>query len=180
MRHILSQLIRIGILCGILSALPPPALLGQSAPGQPPRPHIDTISQFQQIVERMKADDYRGVISLVEEYYQTRSVTEENLVFLLIQGSAHQRLNELARAIASYERSLPIVRKMNNVVRRKYASVFFGLGELYGQKGVNNKAISFIEEGLSLEPQNTYYQIVLGEHFNQSGQKARAVSHYRD
>ncbi|MBI3610201.1 MAG: RDD family protein [Nitrospirae bacterium] len=154
--------------------------IGQTTPGKPSRPDLETMSQFRQVMERLKEDDYRGVIKLVDEYFQGHSVTADNFILLNFKALAHSRLNEVDGAIASYERTLPIIRKMNNVEERQYASIFFSLGDQYFKKGKKDKGIASLEEGLTLEPQNSFYQIVLGEYYNESGQKTRAISHYRE
>ncbi|MCG3112697.1 MAG: hypothetical protein MCM46_12855 [Candidatus Manganitrophus sp. SB1] len=130
------------------------------------------------IFERFDAKAYREVINLVDRYFEKHPLTEKNIYYVHLKATAHLALKETDQAIAAYEKTLPMVRKLHNVSRRKFAKVFFILGDLYHEIGKKDEAISFIEEGLALEPQSTVAQIILGEYYVDAGKKERAVSHY--
>lgn len=130
------------------------------------------------IFERFDAKAYREVINLIERYFEKHPLTEENIYYVHLKATAHLALKETDQAIAAYEKTLPMVRKLHNVSRRKFAKVFFILGDLYHEIGKKDEAISFMEEGLALEPQSTVAQIILGEYYVDAGKKERAVSHY--
>src|SRR3989338_5886924 len=132
------------------------------------------------VFEKFEAKAYREVIDLVDQYFEKHPLTDENIYYVHLKANAHLAVKEIDEAIAAYEKSLPMIRNLHNVGRRKFARLFFILGDLYHETGKQKKAISFLEEGLTLEPQNTAVQIILGEYYAQAGRKEQAVSHYRE
>lgn len=115
-----------------------------------------------------------------DRHVEKHPLTDPAIFLVSLKATAHLELKETDRAIAAYESTLPVIRKRHNVGQRRFASIFFTLGALYHETGNGKKAISLLEEGLALEPQNIPVQILMGEYYAEAGKREQATSHYRE
>lgn len=119
-----------------------------------------------------------AVVKKVDVFFRKHQLTNDNLQFLFFQAASYYRLGKIDNVIRAYDRSIPVIEKLNNVLQRRYAFVFFRLGLLHRQQRQYDVAIKCVEAGLLREPQNSYYQILLGELYRERGDRSRALKHF--
>lgn len=171
------------IVLGLLILIP--AARGQSKPESPPpgapAPSADpSIFQMREIGRLFSQGQYDAAATKVDEFFSRSSLTDENFVVLLYKAESQYRLGRIEDAIRSYQRVMPFVEKLNNVAQRQFVLVFFRLGSLYGAKAEYDVAIRYVEAGLVREPQNVFYQLLLGELFKDRGEPDRALKHFTE
>lgn len=83
-------------------------------------------------------------------------------------------------ALTVLEAALPRIAELDNVQRRRYASVYFVLGEIEASNAKFMRAEDFLLQGLRLEPQNFYYQLYLGDVYTKAGNNSLAREHYSE
>ena len=133
-----------------------------------------------EIVERFSAGQHDAVLQKADEFITTYSVNQATTPVFLFQAESRYRLGQRDEAIGAYQLAIHFIRQLTNVQQRKFAWAFFRLGILYRERRELDAAIAHVEAGLRLEPQNTYYQILLGELFSEQAQPGRALKHFRD
>lgn len=125
-------------------------------------------------------NDYEAVIREADAFLKEHPITKESFTIWLYKAWAHNKLYQEEDAILAFEKSISYIKQYNNVLQRKYSYVYFNLGKLYHRKGNHKTAIGYLHEGLVLDPNNTYHQILLGAAYEQSGEGERALSHFRE
>ena len=96
---------------------------------------------------------------------------------LLAESRFH--LGRTDGAIAAYEQAIPIIERLHNVERQRFALVYARLGILYSGRGRHAEAAASVEEALRLAPQNLEVNILLGEVLAEQGDRDRARDHFR-
>jgi predicted Zn-dependent protease len=107
-------------------------------------------------------------------------LTPISVSILLFEAESRLGLGDRDEAIRAYERAIPVLSTLNNVQQRRFAFVFFRLAMLAREKRQLDEAVAKTEAGLRLEPQNARAQILLGQLFNERGERARALTHFKD
>ena len=173
----------------ILSILPFPALplthggrvravelaLGMARAGG----HVDLACPWHPGIPR-RGCQHEAVTRRVDDFISRYSLTRETFPVLLFKAESESELGRIDSAIQSYQRAIGFVEQLNNVAQRRYVLVFFRLGMLYRQKAQYDGAIRAVQAGLVREPQNVYYQILLGELYRERGGNAQALKHFRE
>jgi predicted Zn-dependent protease len=150
-----------------------------SAAGAQAKPEADRLLQdIQKVVELLVGGDYQGVVSVADELFTRHPLDERTLGVLLMKAESQRHLSRVPGAIDSYQRALPFIERLNNVAQRRFVMVYFRLATLYRVQGRHDTAIRFVEAGLTREPQNAYYQILLGQLLGERGDRARALKHF--
>ena len=134
----------------------------------------------QRIARLFYGEQHEAVVRAAGPLLARYGVTPASLPIALFEAESQLRLGNRDEAARCYERTLPVIASLNNVQQRGFAFVFFRLALLARAKRQLDQAVAKTEEGLRLEPQNTWGQILLGEFFNERGDRARAVSHFKD
>ena len=117
----------------------------------------------------------RSIASFEEKRYRARTFPG-----LFWKAEAEYRSGRTDAALTTYADALAKLEGVtNNVSRRAYAESYLRFGELLSEKGRLNDAMSAVQTGLRLNPQNIEGQILLGHLFEQAGQHSRAISHYQ-
>lgn len=93
-------------------------------------------------------------------------------------GKLYFDIGDNERALDVLEATLPRIAQLDNVQQRRYASVFFVLGEIEAEKALFKRAEDFFVRGLGLEPQNFHYQLCLGDVYAKAGKQSQAREHY--
>jgi len=175
--------IRLATSAFVLSAL----ILATDGHGQPtpesPSPGPERqrlIEDAQEIMRLSSQGQHDAVTKRVDDFISRYSLSQETFPVLLFKAESEFRLGRIDPAIESYQRAIFFVEQLNNVAQRRYVLVFFRLGVLYRQKAQYDPAIRAVEAGLVREPQNVYYQILLGELYRERGDSARALKHFRE
>lgn len=124
--------------------------------------------------------DYYGVIDESSAYFDEYEVTQDTFELLLYRGHAYLYLMKDSFAIDEFEAAVPFILQLDNVEQREFSGVFFTLGILHASLGNADHAIQRYTYGLQLEPSSNYYQIILGEIYENLGQNDSALGHYRE
>lgn len=138
------------------------------------------LQEAREIIARYYAGDHQAVVRGTDAFLAKYRLTERNFSVLLYKAESQYRLSQIDAAIASYQRAVPFIEKLNNVLQRRFASVFFRLGFFESRRRQYDSAIRWLEAGLTREPQNVYSQILLGELFTERGDGDRALKHFQD
>jgi len=167
----------------VLSAL----VLTSDSQGQPKPESPSPRDEGQRMVEDAKEirklysqGQYEAVTRRVDDFISRYSLTRETFPVLLFKAESESELGRIDGAIQSYQRAIGFIEQLNNVAQRRYVLVFFRLGMLYRQKAQYDGAIRAVQAGLVREPQNVYYQILLGELYRERGGNAQALKHFRE
>ena len=132
------------------------------------------------IAEAFYAGDDDAVIEKVDRLLRGKPISSENVSWLFWKAEAQYRSGQTNAALTTYTDGLAKLEGVtNNVSRRAFAESYLRFGELLSEKDRLNDAMSAVETGLRLNPQNIEGQILLGHLFEQGGQHSRAISHYQ-
>lgn len=124
--------------------------------------------------------DFEAVVRDAEPLLARHGLTPTSVSILLFEAESRARLGKQDEAIRDYERAIPVISTLNNVEQRRFAWVFFRLALLAREKRQLDQAVTKLQAGLQVEPQNIQAQILLGELFNERGERARALSQFKD
>jgi predicted Zn-dependent protease len=151
------------------------------APAAPDASASETLrTDTQRIARLFYAGQHEAVVRAAGPILARHGVTPTSLPIALLEAESQLQLGRRDEAVRGYERTLPVIATLNNVQQREFAFVFFRLALLARDKRQLDQALAKTEVGLQLEPQNTWGQILLGELFNERGDRARAVRHFKD
>jgi predicted Zn-dependent protease len=151
------------------------------APAAPGASASETLrTDTQRIARLFYAGQHEAVVRAAGPILARHGVTPTSLPIALLEAESQLQLGRRDEAVRGYERTLPVIATLNNVQQREFAFVFFRLALLARDKRQLDQALAKTEVGLQLEPQNTWGQILLGELFNERGDRARAVRHFKD
>jgi predicted Zn-dependent protease/predicted negative regulator of RcsB-dependent stress response len=153
----------------------PPAVLGNESASPDPQ-----TQELKEIMALYSTGEYEAVAKKSQAFLAKYSLTNENLGVVFLQAASHYQLGQIDDAINAYHQVIPFIEKLNSIQQRRYAFVFFMMGVLHRQQGRYDAAIEMVEAGLRREPQNAYYQILLGELFRERGDRNRAVRHFNE
>ena len=154
---------------------------GQPAPGGEKSTQADPASEaLKEIMAHYAAGEDEAVVKKADAFLKKYPLNNDNLRILFFLAASHYRLGQIDRAISAYQRAVPIIEKLNNILQRRYAFVFFRIATLHRQQRQFDAAVKWLEAGLSREPQNNYYQILLGELYRERGDGNRAVKHFNE
>jgi predicted Zn-dependent protease len=152
--------------------------LAASTSGESARPEPDARdTEVGRIVERLARGEHEEVIRAVDDFLGRHPLGDDTFRILLLKGESQRRLGRIADAIDAYQRVVPFVERLHNVGQRRFVVVYFRLATLYRAQRRLDEAVRFVEAGLTREPQNTYYQILLGDLLAERGERQRALSH---
>lgn len=121
---------------------------------------------------------YHCVIQYTNDYVRDFGLREDNFEILLYKAIAQQKLEMTGSAIETFESAVPFLRELDNVQQGRFAFLFFQLGKLHYENGSLSQAADHLRYGLVLAPQQVYYQILLGEVYEQLGERETARAHY--
>jgi tetratricopeptide (TPR) repeat protein len=176
-----------GFVTIVFVGLVPFAAHSQPKQGTQPAPHGEQSTPSDPPTEVLKelAELYSGgkddaVVKKADAFLSKYPLTKDNLQLLFFQAASHYRLGQIDKAIRSFQRAVPVIEKLNNVLQRRYAFVFFRMAMLHRQQRRYDVAIKCVEAGLVREPQNSYYQILLGELYGERGDRRRALKHFHE
>jgi lipopolysaccharide biosynthesis regulator YciM len=168
----------------VIAALSGPrtiAGVGAQPPATPDQSPSDTIRENIDHIARLFYDkQFEAVVRDAEPLLARHGLTPTSVAILLFEAESHARLGKQDEAIRDYERAVPVIVTLNNVQQRRFAWVFFRLALLERAKRQLDEAMAKLQTGLHIEPQNMQAQILLGELFNERGERARALSHFED
>jgi predicted Zn-dependent protease len=153
----------------------PPA--GES--GNPPAP-ANQASEAREILSLFATGQYDAVLQKTSAFLARYPLSKDTFPVLLVEAETRFRLDDVQGSLAAFQRTLPFIHDLHNVAQRRYAWVFFRLGTLQHRQGRAAEAIQLLESGLTREPQNIYFQIMLGELFAQRGDRHRALKHFTE
>jgi tetratricopeptide (TPR) repeat protein len=153
---------------------PPGTLENQPAQANP------QIQELKDLAALYNAGEHQAVIEKAEAFLAKYPLTNDNMGVLFYQAASHYKLGQIDGAISAYQKTVPLIEKLNNIQQHRYAFVFFMLGTSYRQQRRYDNAIEQIESGLRRDPQNTYYQILLGELYREAGDRNRAQRHFNE
>src|SRR5215470_7831291 len=172
----LSLALAVAVVAGSLGVLSARA----QGPAAPDTSASDLHADTQRIARLFYAGQHEAVVRTASPLLARHGVTPTSLPIALFEAESQLQLGRRDEATRGYERTLPVIATLNNVEQRDFAIVFFRLALLAREKRQLDQALARTEAGLRLEPQNTWGQIFLGELFNERGDRARAVSHFKD
>lgn len=145
-----------------------------------PADHDRRRRDIEEIMSLYYAGSHDAVVQKVDAYVAKHSATAEAATVFFFQAESRYRLGQLDEAIRAYESGIALIEPLNNVRQRRFVVAFFRLGTLHREQRRLDAAVARVEAGLRLEPQNIYYQVLLGELFREQGQRERALKHFRD
>jgi predicted Zn-dependent protease/predicted negative regulator of RcsB-dependent stress response len=162
----------------LLLALSGDARAAQEKPStdSPSAPTQD--DDIQAIFKLVFTGQHEEAIRAADAFFTRHPLGGETFVVLLAKAESQYQLGRVDDTIQSYERSLPFIQQLNNVAQRRFVLVFFRLGMLHRQKAQYDTAIRFVQAGLAINPQSTYYQILLGELLRDRGDRDGALKHF--
>jgi len=172
----LSLALAVAVVAGSLGVLSARA----QGPAAPDTSASDLRADTQRIARLFYAGQHEAVVRTASPLLARYGVTSASLPIALFEAESQLQLGRRDEAAGGYERTLPVIATLNNVEQRDFAIVFFRLALLAREKRQLDQALARTQAGLRLEPQNTWGQIFLGELFNERGDRARAVSHFKD
>ena len=172
----LSLALAVAVVAGSLGVLSARA----QGPAAPDTSASDLHADTQRIARLFYAGQHEAVVRTASPLLARYGVTSASLPIALFEAESQLQLGRRDEAAGGYERTLPVIATLNNVEQRDFAIVFFRLALLAREKRQLDQALARTQAGLRLEPQNTWGQIFLGELFNERGDRARAVSHFKD
>jgi len=149
-------------------------------PGAPDASATDEQADVETIARLFYARRFDAVVREAGPLLARHGLTPTSVSIVLFEAESRLRLGERDEAIRAYEQALPVISTLNNVQQRRFAFVFFRLATLAREKRQLDQAVEKAETGLRLEPQNTWAQILLGELFTERGERARALTHFKD
>ena len=132
------------------------------------------------IVRLFYAGRFDAVVREAGPLLARHGLTTTSVSIVLMEAESRLRLGEPDEAIRAYEQALSVISTLDNVQQRRFAFVFFRLATLARQKRQLDEAAEKAQTGLRLEPQNTVAQILLGDIFTERGERARALTHFKD
>jgi predicted Zn-dependent protease len=137
-------------------------------------------TEIEEVARLFGRAEHDAVVRKTEDAITRHGLTSASLSLLLYQAESRYRLGRREDAIRAYESALPVISRLDNVGQRRFAPVFFRLGLLTREQRRLDVAVARLEAGLRLEPQSTYFQILLGELFSQQGDRVRALAHFKE
>ncbi len=132
------------------------------------------------VAELFYAGQFDAVVREAGPRLARHGLTLASVSIVLFEAESRLRLGERDEAIRAYERTLPVISTLDSVQQRGFAFVFFRLALLAREKRQLDQAVAKAETGLRLEPQNMWAQIFVGQVFNERGERARALTHFKD
>ena len=176
--------LRVLVVALVVSALSGPISLAgvwAQPPGAPDASATDEVRADVETIARLfYARRFDAVVREAGPLLARHGLTPTSVSIVLFEAESRLRLGERDEAIRAYEQALPVISTLNNVQQRRFAFVFFRLATLAREKRQLDQAVEKAETGLRLEPQNTWAQILLGELFTERGERARALTHFKD
>lgn len=127
------------------------------------------------IVKLHQAGEHAEVVRAVDEFMARHGLTRETAPLLFVQAESRLELGQVEAAIKGYDTGLAALAPLHNVERRKFAWAVFRLATALRRAGRSEAALTRLEDGLRLEPQNVQYQILRGEMLAEQGQRDRAL-----
>ena len=174
----------LGLVLMVIAALSGPRTVAgvwAQPPATPDRSPRDTIREdIDHIARLFYGKQFEAVVRDAEPLLARHGLTPTSVAILLFEAESRARLGKQDEAIRDYERAVPVIVTLNNVQQRRFAWVFFRLALLEREKRQLDEAMARLQTGLQIEPQNMQAQILLGELFNERGERARALSHFKD
>ena len=144
----------------------------------PPPPSADVpTEEIKGIVKLLVDGQHESVIRSVDAFAARHRLTGETFGVLLLKAESQRQLGRVDDAIPSYLAAVRFIEQLHNVGQRRFVFVYFRLALLYRAKTRPDAAIRFVEASLTIEPQNVYYQILLGELLRERGDRERALQH---
>jgi len=154
---------------------------GAQAPGAPDSSPSDELrADVEHIAQLFYDKQFEAVVREAGPLLARHGLTPTSVSILLYEAESRLRLGARDEAIRTYERALPVISTLDNVQQRRFAWIFFRLAMLAREKRQLDQAVAKAEAGLRIEPQNIRAQILLGELFNERGERARALTHFKD
>ena len=142
----------------------------------PPSTPVPT-EEIKEIVQLLVDGQHESVIRRVDAFTARHALTRETFSVLLLKAESQRQLGRIDDAIHSYLATTPFIEQLHNVSQRRFVFVYFRLAMLYRRKAQPEVAVRFVTAGLAREPQNVYYQILLGELLRERGDSAQALQH---
>ena len=174
----------LGLTLLMSGALSGPILIagaGAQAPGAPDSSPSDELrADVEHIAQLFYDKQFEAVVREAGPLLARHGLTPTSVSILLYEAESRLRLGARDEAIRTYERALPVISTLDNVQQRRFAWIFFRLAMLAREKRQLDQAVAKAEAGLRIEPQNIRAQILLGELFNERGERARALTHFKD
>jgi tetratricopeptide (TPR) repeat protein len=127
------------------------------------------------IAKLHQAGAHAEVIRAVDEFMARHALTRETAPLLFVQAESRLELGQVEAAIKAYDTGLAALAPLHNVERRTFAWAVFRLATALRRAGRSEAALTRLEVGLRLEPQNVQYQILRGEMLAEQGQRDRAL-----
>jgi predicted Zn-dependent protease len=159
------------------SGAPPSSESGNpTTPATPATP----ASEVKEILSLFATGQHDAVLQRTSAFFARYPLNKDTFGVLLVEAETRFRLDDVQGSLAAFQRTLPFIQDRHNVSQRRFAWVFFRLGTLHHRQGRTAEAIQLVESGLTREPQNIYFQIMLGELFTQRGDRERALKHFTE
>jgi predicted Zn-dependent protease len=150
------------------------------APGASDSSPSEELRQDVEHIARLFHDkQFETVVREARPLLARHGLTPTSASILLYEAESHLRLGARDEAIHAYERVLPVISSLDSVQQRRFAWVFFRLAMLARENRQLDQAVAKTETGLRIEPQNIRAQILLGELFNERGERTRALAHFK-
>ena len=123
---------------------------------------------------------YAQVVSDVDRFIAMHPTSVETVAAMLMKAESQYRLDDSAGAVRTYQEALLQAEKItSNVTMRRFAPAYFRLAQILKEQRRLDLAVTAVEAGLRLAPQETLGQIFLGQLLAESGQITRALAHFR-
>src|SRR4051812_8798977 len=118
---------------------------------------------------------YAQVVSDVDRFIATHPTSLETVAATLMKAESQYRLDDPTAAVGTYQEALLQAEKIaSNVNMRRFAPAYFRLAQILKEQRRLDSAVTAVEAGLRLAPQETVGQIFLGQLLADSGQINRA------
>ena len=148
---------------------------------QGPVRESETSDRALQEIGRLFYDGQHGaVVNKVDRFRAAHALALENIGAEFFKAESQFQLGQIDAAVRTYQSALASAETLaNNVTRRRFAPVHFRVAQILRQQRLFDAAIAQVEAGLRLAPQAVDGQIFLGHLLTESGDRHRALEHYR-
>ncbi|MCB1706139.1 MAG: hypothetical protein KDI17_14845 [Halioglobus sp.] len=123
-------------------------------------------------------DGKRFVADLLVKMVDTLGSSSGALRLQVEAGKLYFAIGDDDAAFAVLDPALPRIAELDNVQQRRYADVYFVLGEITAADAQFARARGYLLQGLRLEPNNLMYQLYLGDMYMKAGDTRLAREHY--
>lgn len=142
--------------------------------------YIETkLTLAQKIQKSLENEDYANMLVFIDELVKNGQPNEDNLFFFALRGRANQEMGNSDAAQKDYALVLPLVEKLFNTKQREYDFVFFDLARIYLQRNDLASAEEYYKKGLVINSGDAAASLELGQVYENSGQREKAISHYQ-